>query len=48
MNKAFDISRRRLVLSLPALVMAPRALVQTGNAPIRVRGINHVMLDVKE
>ena len=42
MNKAFDISRRRLLLSLPALVMAPRAFVQTANPPIRARGINHV------
>src|SRR5205807_7453923 len=48
MNKAFDISRRRLLLSLPALVMAPRAFVQTANPPIRARGINHVTLDVSD
>src|ERR1043166_7954456 len=48
MNKAFDISRRRLVLSLPAPVMAPRAFVQTGNAPRRVRGINPVTLAVSD
>src|SRR5439155_17796337 len=48
MNKAFDISRRRLLLSLPALVMAPRAFVQTANPPIRARAINHVTLDVSD
>ena len=48
MNKAFDISRRRLLLSLPALVIAPRAFVQTANPPIRARGINHVTLDVSD
>jgi len=48
MNKAFDISRRRLLLSVPALVMAPCAFVQTANPPIRVRGINHVTLDVSD
>jgi catechol-2,3-dioxygenase len=48
MNKAFDISRRRLLLSLPALMMAPRAFVQTANPPIRARGINHVTLDVSD
>src|SRR2546427_143121 len=48
MNKAFDISRRRLLLSLPALVMAPREFVQTANPLIRARGINHVTLDVSD
>ena len=48
MNRAFDISRRRLLLSLPAVVMAPRAFVQTANPPIRARGINHVTLDVSD
>ena len=31
MNEAFDISRRRLLLSLPALLMAPRPFVQAAN-----------------
>src|SRR5207244_9469860 len=48
MNRAFDISRRRLLLSLPAVVMEPRAFVQTANPPIRARGINHVTLDVAD
>src|SRR5437660_7265161 len=48
MNKACDISRRRLLLSLPALVMAPRAFVQTANPPIRARGLNHVTLSVSD
>src|SRR5207244_5548461 len=48
MNKGFDISRRRLLRSLPALVMAPRAFVQTANPLIRARGINHVTLDVSD
>ena len=32
------ISRRRLLLSLPVLMMAPRAFAQPDNPPIRVRG----------
>jgi catechol 2,3-dioxygenase-like lactoylglutathione lyase family enzyme len=42
------ISRRRLLLSLPALMMAPRAFAQRDNPPIRVRGINHVTLAVSD
>jgi len=42
------ISRRRLLLSLPALMMAPRAFAQADNPPIRVRGINHVTLAVSD
>ena len=42
------ISRRRMLLSLPALMMAPRALAQRSNPPIRVRGINHVTLRVSD
>src|SRR2546428_5655227 len=42
------ISRRRLLLSLPALVMAPRAFAQASNPQIRVRGINHVTLSVSD
>jgi len=37
-----------LLLSLPALMMAPRAFAQAGNPPIRVRGINHVTLAVSD
>lgn len=49
MNAEFNrISRRRLLLSLPALVMAPRALAQASEPPIRVRGINHVTLSVSD
>jgi catechol-2,3-dioxygenase len=39
------VSRRRLLLSLPAL-MAPRLLTQRAAPTIRVRGINHVTLAV--
>jgi len=48
MNKAFHISRRRLLLSLPALAMVPRALAQSSNPQIAVRGINHVTLSVSD
>src|SRR5881396_3071325 len=43
-----QISRRRLLLALPALMMAPRAFAQASNPPIRVRGINHVTLSVSD
>ena len=43
------IDRRRFLLSLPALTLAPRVLdAQAGGAPIRVRGINHVSLTVAD
>ena len=42
------ISRRRLLISLPALMMAPRMFAQASNPPIRVRGINHVTLSVSD
>jgi len=58
MNSTFDrlmetydtcrISRRRLLMSLPALMAAPGALAQAGNSAIRVRGINHVTLSVSD
>jgi catechol 2,3-dioxygenase-like lactoylglutathione lyase family enzyme len=46
--KRTHISRRRLLLSLPALAMAPRAFAQSTNPPIRVRGINHVTIAVSD
>jgi len=48
MEKAFDISRRRLLVSLPALAMTPRAFAQASSAQIRVKGINHVTLMVSD
>ena len=43
------ISRRRFVLSLPALSLAPRALFAQGTGPtIAIRGINHVGLMVSD
>ena len=42
------ISRRRMLLSVPALIMAPRTLLQTSNPRIRVTGINHVTLSVSD
>src|SRR5437879_5141981 len=48
MKKAFDISRRRLLLSMPALAMMPRAFAQSSNPQIGVRGINHVTLFVSD
>src|SRR5438552_2700506 len=43
-----SISRRRLLLSLPALMMAPPAFAQASNPQISVRGINHVTLSVSD
>jgi catechol 2,3-dioxygenase-like lactoylglutathione lyase family enzyme len=37
-----------MLLSLPALIMAPRVLAQTTGGTIRVRGINHVTLSVSD
>src|SRR5207244_6682023 len=48
MEKAFDISRRRLLVSLPALALAPRAFAQAGSPQIPVKGINHVTLSVSD
>ena len=42
------VSRRRLLLALPALIAAPRLLAQTPAPPIRVRGLNHVTLSVSD
>jgi catechol 2,3-dioxygenase-like lactoylglutathione lyase family enzyme len=42
------LSRRRLLLSLPGLLMAPPLFAQTGGARIRVTGINHVTLSVSD
>src|SRR5262249_5148199 len=44
MKDEFTISRRRLLVSLPALAMAPRALLQARKPQIQARGINHVTL----
>ena len=43
-----EISRRQLLLSLPALAMAPRAFAQAGAPPIRARALNHVTLSVSD
>jgi len=48
MKRPFNISRRRLLLSLPALAIAPRVFGQSANPPIRVKGINHVTLHVSD
>jgi catechol 2,3-dioxygenase-like lactoylglutathione lyase family enzyme len=42
------ISRRSLLLSVPALAAASHASGQTANSPIPVRGINHVTLLVSD
>jgi catechol 2,3-dioxygenase-like lactoylglutathione lyase family enzyme len=50
MPRERGMTRRQLLLSLPALALAPlapRAFAQTA-APIRVRGINHVTLSVSD
>jgi catechol 2,3-dioxygenase-like lactoylglutathione lyase family enzyme len=47
-READGMSRRQLLLSLPALAMARHAFAQAGSPPIRVRGINHVTLAVSD
>ncbi len=42
------LSRRRLLLSVPALIASTRAFAQSGAAPIHVAGINHVTLSVSD
>src|SRR6516164_11657883 len=46
MTSALD--RRSFLVSLPALMMAPRVIAQTANAPIKVRSFNHVNLTVSD
>jgi len=43
-----DITRRKLLLSLPALAVVRHAFAQGSTPPIRVRGINHVTLSVSD
>jgi catechol 2,3-dioxygenase-like lactoylglutathione lyase family enzyme len=42
------MTRRALLLSYPALALARGVLAQTGVAPIRIKGINHVTLAVSD
>jgi catechol 2,3-dioxygenase-like lactoylglutathione lyase family enzyme len=42
------ISRRQMLLSLPALAIVPRALGQASDPPIRVRALNHMTLAVSD
>jgi len=39
------LDRRGFLVSLPALMMAPRVIAQTANAPIKLRSFNHVNLN---
>ena len=48
MRSADHLSRRQLLLSLPALAMARHAFAQTDAPALRVRGINHVTLSVSD
>src|SRR2546430_5747048 len=43
-----SISRRQLLLSLPALAAARRVIAQTAAPPIRVRALNHMTLSVSD
>jgi catechol 2,3-dioxygenase-like lactoylglutathione lyase family enzyme len=43
-----SISRRELLISLPALVVATRAAAQPARAAVRVAGLNHVTLSVSD
>ena len=46
--KILKLSRRRLLLSLPAMAVARRVLAQTGRPPIRARALNHATLTVSD
>ena len=41
-----ELTRRQLLLSLPALAVAPRLFAQA--APLRARGLNHLTLSVSD
>jgi catechol 2,3-dioxygenase-like lactoylglutathione lyase family enzyme len=43
-----NIDRRRFLMSLPTLLVAPRMMAQSVGSQIRVRGINHVSLTVSD
>jgi hypothetical protein len=42
------MTRRHLLLSLPAIALARHTFGQTGGAAISVKGINHVTLSVSD
>src|SRR5579862_7020940 len=42
------VTRRELLISLPALVMAPRMMAQPGKPAIPVKGLNHFTLAVSD
>ena len=48
MTDKFNLSRRELLVSLPALVLAPRFYAQSSKPQIAVKGINHVTLQVSD
>ena len=48
MKETFNLSRREVLVSLPALVLAPRLYAQASKPQIAVKGINHVTLQVSD
>jgi catechol 2,3-dioxygenase-like lactoylglutathione lyase family enzyme len=48
MTKAFALSRRNFLISLPSLAVAGRTFAQAATPPIRSRGINHAALYVSD
>jgi catechol 2,3-dioxygenase-like lactoylglutathione lyase family enzyme len=48
MRSMSAISRRHLLLSLPALAVVPRVLAQASGPPVRVRALNHMTLSVSD
>jgi catechol 2,3-dioxygenase-like lactoylglutathione lyase family enzyme len=42
------ITRRTLLLSLPAVALARRAMAQAGGAPMKIRALNHMTLSVSD
>ncbi len=47
-HRGAPISRRHLLLSLPALAMAPRTMAQAGKTSLHVRALNHMTLTVSD
>lgn len=43
---AMNLSRRELLASLASLLVAPRAIAQSGAPPVPIRGLNHLHLTV--
>ena len=48
MRRMSEITRRQLLMSIPALALAPSAFAQAANPAIRVRALNHFAIAVTD